>query len=43
LAYFKGWRESARAWNELMGRGGIIFVISKVLFKIKGYIFKGNN
>jgi len=43
LAYFKGWRESARAWNDVMGRGGVIFVISKVLFKIKGYIFKGNN
>jgi len=43
LAYLKGWRESARAWNEVMGRGGIFFVISKVLLKIKGYIFKGNN
>ena len=43
LAYLKGWRESGRAWNEVMGRGGIFFVISKVLLKIKGYIFKGNN
>jgi len=43
LAYLKGWRESARAWNEVMGRGGIFFVISKVLLKIKGYIFTGNN
>jgi glycosyltransferase involved in cell wall biosynthesis len=35
-SYFRGWKESVRAYNEVMGSGGVAFVIRKVILKIKG-------
>jgi glycosyltransferase involved in cell wall biosynthesis len=34
-AYFKGWKESRRAWNEVHGNGGGLYVCKKILSKIK--------
>lgn len=35
-AYLKGWRESRRAWNEVHGSGGGLYVFKKILSKLKG-------
>lgn len=35
-AYLKGWKESRRAWNEVHGNGGALYVCKKILSKIKG-------
>jgi hypothetical protein len=35
-AYLKGWHESRRAWNEVHGHGGALYVVKKVLSKVKG-------
>jgi len=35
-AYLDGWIESRRAWNEVHGNGGFLYVIRKVLSKISG-------
>jgi glycosyltransferase involved in cell wall biosynthesis len=35
-SYLTGWRESRRAWNDVHGRGGSLFVFKKVLSKISG-------
>ena len=35
-AYLEGWRESRRAWNEVHGSGGWVYVFKKVLSKLKG-------
>jgi hypothetical protein len=37
IAYILGWIESRRAWNEVHGRGGLLFVCKKVLSKIFNY------
>jgi glycosyltransferase involved in cell wall biosynthesis len=37
-AYIRGWKESKRAWNEVHGNGGNLYVIKKVLSKIKNFI-----
>jgi glycosyltransferase len=37
-AYIKGWGESRRAWNEVHGGGGILYVVKKVLSKLKSVI-----
>lgn len=36
ISYIQGWRESARAYNELFGRGGTLFTVRKVLSKFRG-------
>jgi glycosyltransferase len=35
-AYLEGWRESRRAWNEVHGSGGGLYVFKKLLSKLKG-------
>lgn len=35
-SYLKGWRESVRAYNEVMGGGGVLYVIRKVISKFSG-------
>jgi glycosyltransferase involved in cell wall biosynthesis len=35
-AYIDGWRESARAWNEVHGNGGSLYVLKKVISKLWG-------
>jgi hypothetical protein len=35
-SYYLGWKESARAYNEVFGSGGISFVVKKVLSKFRG-------
>jgi len=35
-AYFEGWKESMRAWNEVHGNGGALYVLKKIFSKIKG-------
>ena len=35
-AYIEGWKESIRAWNEVHGRGGTLYVIKKVFSKLRG-------
>ncbi len=35
-SYASGWRESTRAYDEVMGGGGIYFVVRKVLSKFRG-------
>jgi glycosyltransferase len=35
-SYLQGWAESRRAWNEVHGRGGALFVFRKVLSKFSG-------
>jgi len=35
-SYIKGWIESRRAWNEVHGHGGTVYVMKKVFSKIKG-------
>ena len=35
-AYLKGWKESRRAWNEVHGNGGALYVCKKILSKLKG-------
>jgi len=35
-AYFDGWKESKRAWNEVHGSGGTMYVLRKVISKLKG-------
>ena len=35
-SYWLGWKESLRAYNEVFGRGGLWFVVQKVLSKFKG-------
>jgi glycosyltransferase len=35
-AYIKGWGETRKAYNDLFGKGGVYFVVKKVLSKIKG-------
>lgn len=37
-AYIKGWGESRRAWNEVHGSGGILYVVKKVFSKLKSVI-----
>lgn len=39
-AYAQGWIESRRAWNEVQGDGGIVFVLKKVTFKITGGLLR---
>jgi glycosyltransferase involved in cell wall biosynthesis len=34
--YLQSWRESRRAWNEVMGRGGALYTLRKVLWKLGG-------
>lgn len=34
--YVQSWRESRRAWNEVMGRGGAWYTLRKVLWKLGG-------
>ena len=36
LSYLDGWKESARAYNEVLGRGGAWYTAKKVLSKVKG-------
>ena len=36
FAYYRGWRESARAWNEVNGKGGWVYVFKKLASKVKG-------
>ena len=36
-SYIKGWEESRRAYNEIFGFGGLIFVFFKVISKLKNY------
>ena len=38
-AYFSGWLESVSAYNEVFGKGGSIFTISKILSKFSGIKF----
>ena len=35
-AYLQGWSESRRAWNEVHGSGGALYVMRKVLSKLPG-------
>ena len=35
-AYLEGWKESRRAWNEVHGSGGAMYVLKKVCSKLKG-------
>jgi glycosyltransferase len=35
MSYYKGWKESWRAWNEVHGAGGVYYVIKKVFSKLK--------
>jgi glycosyltransferase len=35
-AYLDGWKESRRAWNEVHGSGGAMYVLKKVFSKLKG-------
>jgi glycosyltransferase involved in cell wall biosynthesis len=39
-SYLKGWRESSRAYNEVIGSGGMLYVIRKVMSKIPGLQLK---
>lgn len=34
--YLLSWRESQRAWNEVMGQGGVVYTLRKVLWKLGG-------
>jgi glycosyltransferase involved in cell wall biosynthesis len=36
-AYREGWKESRRAWNEVHGHGGAMYVLKKVFSKLKGF------
>jgi glycosyltransferase len=36
-AYLRGWLESRRAYNEVEGRGGCLYVVRKVLSKLPGF------
>ncbi|MBQ0958347.1 glycosyltransferase [Ideonella sp. 4Y11] len=36
-AYWRGWQESRRAYNEVEGRGGSLYVARKVLSKLPGF------
>ena len=36
FSYFTGWKESVRAYNEVFGSGGILYVVKKVVSKLKG-------
>jgi hypothetical protein len=38
-AYIDGWTESRRAWNEVHGSGGSLYVLRKVISKLKGVRF----
>lgn len=38
-AYIDGWIESRRAWNEVHGSGGSLYVLRKVISKLKGVRF----
>jgi glycosyltransferase len=38
--YITGWNESARVYNEVFGRGGILFTARKVASKLKGLKLK---
>ena len=35
-SYFQGWKESLRAYNEVFGNGGLLFVVRKVFSKLSG-------
>lgn len=35
-SYLQGWSESRRAWNEVHGSGGMIYVFRKILSKLHG-------
>ena len=35
-AYVEGWKESRRAWNEIHGNGGALYVFKKIISKLKG-------
>lgn len=35
-SYLQGWSESCRAWNEVHGSGGALYVMRKVLSKLPG-------
>jgi glycosyltransferase involved in cell wall biosynthesis len=37
-AYFNGWVESRRAWNEVHGSGGAMYVLRKLLHKLPGLL-----
>lgn len=39
-SYLKGWRESVRAYDEVMGSGGVLYVIRKVVSKLVGLKLK---
>lgn len=39
-SYLNGWRESVRAYNEVMGSGGVLYVIRKVFSKFAGLKLK---
>jgi hypothetical protein len=36
FAYYRGWMESRRAYNDIFGGGGAIFTLRKVFSKLKG-------
>ena len=36
MSYLDGWIESRRAWNEVHGSGGFLYVLRKVISKISG-------
>lgn len=40
FSYFLGWKESVRAYNEVIGSGGIFFVFKKVISKLNGVRLK---
>ena len=40
-SYFLGWKESIRAYNEVFGKGGFLFVVKKVLSKVNGVRLSG--
>lgn len=40
VSYILGWKESVRAYNEVLGSGGIFFVFRKVISKLNGVRLK---
>lgn len=35
-SYLRGWKESVRAYNEVMGSGGAVYVFRKIISKVSG-------
>jgi hypothetical protein len=40
-AYFLGWVESVRAWNEVHGGGGLVYVIKKIIKALSEVVKSG--